>query len=164
MNLEDPGTAADLVAGVVVLLGLVGIVVPVMPGTLLVAVALLGWAAYVGEPRGWVLAGLGLVVLAAGAILKYLLAGRHLRGHGVPTSTVVLGGLLGIVGFFVVPVIGLPLGFVAGTYLAELRRVGSGQAWPATVAALKAVGIALLVELVAGFTAAGLWLAGALTT
>ena len=89
---------------------------------------------------------------------------RSLVFWGVPTSTLVLGGLLGIVGFFVVPVVGLPLGFVLGIYAAELRRVGSQQAWPATVAALKAVGIALLVELVAGFTAAALWLTGALTT
>jgi uncharacterized protein YqgC (DUF456 family) len=160
----DPRDVADLVAGLVVLIGLVGIVVPVLPGTLLLVVALVGWAAYVGESRGWVLVGLGLFVLATGAALKYLLAGRHLRGQGVPTSTLVLGGLLGIVGFFVIPVVGLPVGFVAGIYLSELRRVGSERAWPATVAALKAVGIALLVELVAGFTAAGLWLAGALTT
>ena len=160
----DPHDVADLVAGTVVLLGLVGMVVPVLPGTLLVAAALLGWAAYVGEPRGWVLAVAGLVVLALGAGLKYLLAGRHLRGHGVPSSTLVVGGLLGIVGFFVVPVVGLPLGFIAGVYLAELGRVGREQAWPATVAALKAVGIALLVELAAGFAAAALWLAGALST
>ena len=160
----DPRDVADLLAGLVVLVGLVGMVVPVLPGTLLIAVALLGWAAYVGEPRGWVLAGAGLVVLAAGAGLKYLLAGRHLRGHGVPSSTLVIGGLLGIVGFFVVPVIGLPLGFVLGIYLSELTRVGATKAWPATVAALKAVGIAMLVELAAGFGAATLWLAGALTT
>jgi uncharacterized protein YqgC (DUF456 family) len=160
----DPRDVADLVAGLVVLIGLLGIVVPVLPGTLLLVVALVGWATYVGESRGWVLVGLGLFVLASGAALKYLLAGRHLRGQGVPTSTLVLGGLLGIVGFFVIPVVGLPVGFVAGIYLSELRRVGSERAWPATVAALKAVGIALLVELVAGFTAAGLWLAGALTT
>ena len=160
----DPRDVADLVAGLVLLVGLVGIVVPVLPGTLLLVAGLLGWAAYVGEPRGWVLALGGVAVLAAGAALKYVLAGRHLRGHGVPTSTLVLGGLLGIVGFFVVPVVGLPLGFVVGIYLSELRRVGSEQAWPATVAALKAVGIALLVELVAGFTAAALWLTGALTT
>ncbi len=160
----DPRDVADLLAGVVVLLGLVGIVLPVLPGTLLLVVAVVGWAAYVGEPRGWALAGAAVVVLAAGAALKYVLAGRHLRGHGVPSSTLVLGGLLGIVGFFVVPVVGLPLGFVVGIYLSELRRVGSEQAWPATVAALKAVGIAMLVELVAGFTAAALWLTGALTT
>src|SRR4051794_10633262 len=107
-------------------------VVPVMPGTVLVAAALVGWAWYVAEPRGWALAAAGLVVLAAGAGLKYLLAGRHLRGHGVPSSTIVVGGLLGIIGFFVVPVVGLPLGFLLGTYLAELRRVGYADAWPAT--------------------------------
>ncbi len=160
----DPRDTADLVAGLVILVGLVGMVVPVLPGTSLVAVALLGWAAYVAEPLGWALAGAGLLVLVAGAGVKYVLAGRHLRGHGVPTSTLVVGGLLGIVGFFVVPVIGLPLGFVLGVYLSELRRVGSQRAWPATVAALKAVGIALLVELAAGFAAAALWLAGAVTT
>ncbi len=75
-----------------------------------------------------------------------------------------LGGLLGIVGFFVVPVIGLPLGFVLGIYLSELQRLGRDRAWPATRHALTAVGIALLVELVAGFTAAGTWLVGALNT
>ena len=160
----DARDTADLVAGLVILAGLVGLVVPVLPGTSLVAVAMLGWAAYVGEPLGWALVGAGLVVLAAGMGIKYLLAGRHLRGHGVPSSTLVVGGLLGIVGFFVVPVIGLPLGFVLGVYLSELSRVGSQRAWPATVAALKAVGIALLVELVAGFGAAALWVAAAVTT
>ena len=160
----EPRDVADLVAGLVVLTGLVGMVVPVLPGTLLVAAALLGWAAYVGEPLGWALAGGGLVVLAAGAGLKYLLAGRHLRGHGVPSSTLAVGGLLGIVGFFVVPVVGLPLGFVLGVYLSELGRVGRDQAWPATVAALKAVGIAMLVELAAGLVAAALWIAGAVAT
>ena len=32
--------------------------------------------------------------------------------------------MLGIVGFFVVPVVGLLLGFVLGVYLAELARLG----------------------------------------
>ena len=40
--------------------------------------------------------------------------------------------LLGVVGFFVVPVVGLFLGFVLGVYLAELRRVGAAAAWPST--------------------------------
>ena len=44
-----------------------------------------------------------------------------------------LGGVLGVVGFFVIPVIGLPLGFVLGVYLSELSRVGVDRAWPATV-------------------------------
>ena len=48
-----------------------------------------------------------------------------------------------------IPVVGLLVGFVLGVYLAELRRVGSEAAWPATRHALKAVGLSMLIELVA---------------
>lgn len=154
----------DVVTGLVILLGLVGVVVPVLPGLLLIAVALVGWAAYVGGSVAWTVAGVGLAALAVGTVVKYLVAGRHLRARGVPSSTLVAGGLLGIVGFFVVPVVGLPAGFVLGIYLAELRRVGRERAWPATRHALIAVGLALLIELTAGFTAASVWVVGVVTT
>ena len=52
-------------------------------------------------------------------------------------------------GFFVVPVVGLVLGFVAGVYAAERRRVGVEAAWPSTLAALRAVGLCILIELAA---------------
>ena len=35
-----------------------------------------------------------------------------------------IGGACGVVGFFVVPVVGLFLGFVLGVYVAERRRLG----------------------------------------
>jgi uncharacterized protein len=76
----------------------------------------------------------------------------------------VLGGLVGIVGFFVVPVVGLPLGFVLGIYLAELQRVGRENAWPATKHALAAVGLALLIELAAGFVAVVAFVIGVVNT
>lgn len=156
--------AADLVAGLVILLGLIGIVLPVMPGVLLIAVALVGWAAYVGGTVAWTVAAVGVVALGAGALVKYLVAGRHMRSRGVPNRTLVLGGLLGIVGFFVVPVVGLPVGFVLGIYLAELQRVGREEAWPATKHALTAVGLALLIELAAGFVAVVAFVIGVTNT
>ena len=156
--------AADLVAGLVIFVGLVGIVLPLLPGMLLIAVAILGWAAYVGGGFAWSVAAVALLLLGAGAVVKYALAGRHLRSRGVPNRTLVVGGLAGIAGFFVVPLIGLPLGFVLGIYASELQRLGRDRAWPATMHALTAVGIALFVELVAGFAAAGTWLLGALNT
>lgn len=152
--------SVDVIAGLVILVGIVGIVLPVLPGLLLIAAALVGWAAYVGGSVAWTAALLGVLVLGLGALVKYLLAGRHLRSKGVPTSTLVVGGLLGIVGIFVVPVIGLPLGFVLGIYLAELQRVGRRQAWPSTRHALAAVGLAMLVELTAGFLALAIWVVG----
>ena len=65
---------------------------------------------------------------------------------------------------FVVPVIGLPIGFVLGIYLAELARVGSKDAWPSTVHSLKAVGLSIVIELVAAIAATWVWVYGVLAT
>jgi uncharacterized protein len=154
----------DFVAGVAIAVGLVGIVLPLLPGTLLIAVAVLLWAFAVGQTAGWVAAVAVLVVLGVGTLVKYLLPGRHLKTQGIPTRTLVAGGILGVVGFFVVPVIGLPLGFVLGVYLSEGQRLGFDAAWPATKVTLKAVGASILIELAAGLLAAGAWLVGAMTT
>ena len=56
--------------------------------------------------------------------MKYVVPGRRLKENGIPNSTLLLGGVLGVVGFFVIPVVGLLVGFVLGVYLAELNRVG----------------------------------------
>lgn len=64
-----------------------------------------------------------------------------------------------------IPVIGLLLGFVAGVWAAERLRLGSNRlAWPSTVQALKAAGLSMLVEFLAGLTIGALWVAGLLLT
>jgi uncharacterized protein YqgC (DUF456 family) len=152
----------ELLAGVAILVGLVGIVVPILPGSTLIVLSVLAWAAYTGTGTAWLVFTLATTLVVTGQIVKYVVPGRGLRTAGVPGRTIVLGGILGIVGFFVLPLVGLPLGFVLGVYLAELQRVGRQPAWPSTVSAVKAVGLSLLVELVAGLLAAASWLVGAL--
>jgi hypothetical protein len=154
----------DLLAGLAIAVGLVGIVVPILPGSLLIAAAVIVWAVSIGGTTAWAAAVAAVAVLGIGTLVKYLLPGRHLKNQGIPTRTLVLGGLLGVVGFFVVPVIGLPLGFVLGVYLSEAQRLGSEAAWPATRVTVKAVGASILIELAAGMTAAVLWFLGAVTT
>lgn len=154
----------ELVVGLVILVGLVGIVVPVLPGSILILGAVLLWATEDGSGRAWLVFALVTTLLVLGAVVKYVVPGRGLKASGVPNRSIFLGGLLGIVGFFVVPVLGLVLGFVLGVYLAETQRVGRDLAWPSTRAAVKAVGLAVLVELAAALLAAGVWLVGALTT
>lgn len=154
----------DVVTGLVILLGLVGVVVPLLPGVVLIAVAVVVWAAVVGGPVAWTAAGVVVAVLGAGAVVKYVVPGRRLAEAGIPRRTLVAGGLAALVGFFVVPVVGLLLGFVGGVYVSERQRVGAAEAWPATVAALRAVGLSLLIELGSGLVAAGVWLTGALLT
>lgn len=154
----------DLVAGIVIAVGLAGILVPFLPGTALIAITVVFWAAEVSSPAAWSVAAVAVTVLAAGSAAKYLMPGRRLRAAGVPNRTLLAGAGLGLIGFFVVPVVGLLLGFVLGVYLSELQRVGSEQAWPATKLALRAVGLSILLELAAGAVAALVWLVGAVTT
>lgn len=152
----------DLVAALMVVVGLVGIVVPVLPGSVLILVAVLLWAVDDGSTGAWLVLAVATTLLAAGAVVKYVVPGRRLRAGGVPTRSLAVGGGLGIVGFFVVPVVGLVLGFVLGVYLMELQRLGHDRAWASTRTALSAVGLAMLVELAAGLLAAGTWVAGVL--
>jgi uncharacterized protein len=145
--------------------GLVGVVVQVLPGALLVLGAVVVWAAVEGTGVAWAVAAVAAVATVVAAVVKYLLAGRHLKSAGVPNSTLVWGGLAGIVGFFVVPVVGLPLGFVLAVYLAELHRLhDTARARRATVAALQATGITILVELAGALVACAAWLAAVLLT
>ena len=122
------------------------------------------WAWTEATSTGWVVFAVATSFIALGSIVKYVVPGRRLKEHGIPGSTLVLGGLLGVVGFFVIPVIGLLIGFVLGVYLAELRRLGSIAAWPATKHAVRAVGVSILVELVATLLAAVTWALGVILT
>jgi uncharacterized protein YqgC (DUF456 family) len=141
-------------------IGLAGIVVPLMPGSILVATSILIWAAVQGSAGAWATFAICAGLVAIGTVVKYLVPGRRLAQSDIPTSTLAVGGVLGVVGFFVVPVVGLPLGFVGGIYLAELNRTSQAEAWPATVHALKAVGLGILIELVFGVLAAASWVIG----
>jgi len=156
--------AAGLVlVGLVIAVGLVGIVVPVLPGLLLSWAAVLVWALVERTTIAWVTLGVGTTVVAASQVVKVVVPGRRLRDAGVPIGSIAGGAVLGIVGFFVVPVVGLILGFVLGVYTAERVRLGShATAWPSTVHALKAVGLSILIELAAGLLLAAAWL-GAVT-
>lgn len=155
----------ELLVGLVIVAGLVGVVVQVLPGALLVLGAVVVWAAVEGTGWAWAVAVLAVVATVVAWVAKYLLAGRHLRSAGVPHRTLVWGGLAGAVGFFVIPVVGLPVGFIGAVYVAELHRLRDRRgAWRATVAALGATGITILVELAGALVASGAWLAAVLLT
>jgi uncharacterized protein YqgC (DUF456 family) len=157
-----PVNLTDLLVGLVIAVGLVGIVLPVLPGSVLILGAVLVWAVLEGSGAAWAVFAVVTLLVVTGGVVKYVVPGRSLRAAGVPTRTLVLGGLLGIVGFFVIPVLGLPLGFVGGVYAAELSRLGGERAWPSTKSAVRAVGVSILIELAAALLAAAVWLFGAI--
>jgi uncharacterized protein YqgC (DUF456 family) len=154
----------EVLVALAIAVGLVGILVPVLPGSLLVAVAIVVWALDGAGTTSWLVALAGLALLAAGSVVKYLVPGRRLQRAGVPSRTLLAGGALGVVGFFVLPVVGLPLGFLLGVYLAQWHRLGRAAAWPATVHALKAVGLGIVIELGFALLAAATWAVGVALT
>lgn len=148
----------DVIAGVVVLVGLVGAVIQVIPGSTLVGGGVLVWGLITQGVPGWLAAVVALVVTLAGQVVKYLVAGRYLKARGVPNRSLLIGGALGVIGFFAIPVVGLAIGFVGGTYLAERQRLALHEpAWRATIAAVKATGLTILIELLAALVVTGTW-------
>lgn len=153
-------STATVLAAVLILVGLAGVVIPLLPGPILIWVGIGLWSFERADVTGWVVLGVATAVLALGLVAKYALPGRRLREAGVPWITLAFGALLGVIGFFVIPLFGLPIGFVLGVYLAELSRLGSNAAaWPSTRHAVAAVGISMLIEFASGLLAATVWLA-----
>lgn len=153
----------SVVTALLMLVGLVGIVVPVLPGLVVVWLATALWAYDHPAPSAWVVFAVSTLLYAAGVVTQYLVPGRRMRRAGVGTWTLLLAVVLAVVGFFLVPVVGAFIGFVGGIFLVELaRQRGRGAAWSATRHALTNVALSVGIELVAGFAIVLVWLVGLL--
>jgi uncharacterized protein YqgC (DUF456 family) len=157
-------TGVELLVALAIAVGLAGILVPILPGSALVLAAILLWAWDVGGTTAWLVLAVAAAILVAGTVVKYLLPNRRLKDAGIPSSTQWIGAGAGIVGFFVIPVVGLLVGFVVGVYLAEYHRLGGRSAWPSTRHALQAVGLSILIELAAALAATLVWVVGVVVT
>jgi uncharacterized protein len=158
-------TGGLVLVGLAILAGLLGVVVPLLPGLPIVLAAVAVWAVVVATPTAWTVLAISVVLVVLGSVIKYVVPAQRLRASGVPWPTTATAALAGIVGFFVVPVIGAVIGFVGGMYVAERLRLGDhARAWPSARAAVLAVGVSLLIELGAGLLVAGLWLTTVIAT
>jgi uncharacterized protein len=162
MDLSDGGTTVTIIAGVLIVAGVLGVILPIIPGLLLSWGGVLLWALLsdTGGAVKWLVLALATVIAAVGMVVKFLWPGRKLKDSGVPLPSLLAGGVLGLIGFFVVPVVGLLLGFLLGIYAMEAMRLGVDQAWPSTRRALAAVGLSLLVEFAAALGVAVVWVFG----
>lgn len=143
----------------VMLVGLAGVAVPVLPGLSLVWIAAVGSMVIAGWSGGaWVTAAVVTTIFAGAQIAEYALPARAGRAAGAPRSSLLAGAALGILGFFLIPVIGFVVGGVGGVYLAERSRLGDHDAaWRTTWSVLKSVGIAALLQLLAGILIIAVW-------
>ena len=131
-----------IVTAFLLAVGLVGIVVPVVPGLLLTLGATLLWSSQHQDSRAWWVFGIAVVLYAVGVVTQYLIPGRRMRTHGIP-------------------VVGALVGFVLGIYLVEFARSKqTAAAWTSTKIALRAVAHSMGIELLAGLGIAATWVIG----
>ena len=161
----DTSLLAAVLCGLALAVSVAGTVIPVLPGSILGLAALLAWALFGGAGwGGWIVFALGGVLFAAGMAASAVLAGRRLRERQIPNRSVLAGAVLAIVGMFLIPVVGLIVGFAAGLLLSEWQRTrhlhgAASSAW----AALKATGLGILVEFGFACTAVTVWVIGVWT-
>jgi uncharacterized protein YqgC (DUF456 family) len=156
--------AGLVLVALAIAVGVVGVVVPILPGALLVWAAIVVWALAVGSATAWAVLVLATLSIGLAQVAKILVPGRHLRDAGVPRASILAGGLLAVVGFFLIPVVGLFIGFPLGVYLQERRRLGEHDpAWRSTHAALRAIGLSIAIELAATLVATGAWVVAVAT-
>ncbi|GAA1151183.1 DUF456 domain-containing protein [Kribbella jejuensis] len=152
-------TGVTVLAGIAIFVGIVGIVLPILPGAILSLAAILVWAIVAKSATGWVVFGIAAVLIGTSQVVKYVVPERRLREAGVPRRSMIVGVLLGIVGFFVIPVVGMFVGFPIGVYLSELQRQRTHRAaWTSTKHALRETGVSMLIELAGTSLAAAVWL------
>ncbi len=151
-----------ILCGLAILIGVAGTVVPVLPGSILIGLSLLAWAIWGGAGgTGWVVFGVGIVFVLAGMAASAVLTGRKLRQHRIPGRSVLAGIVAGVVGMFIVPVLGLFLGFAAGLLVSELHRTRTlHTAVMSSWAALKATGLGMIAEFGLACLAASTWVIG----
>lgn len=159
------GWGVALLGGVMAI-GLVGTVVPMMPGLALMWGAALVYGLLAGFTGAGITAFTVItVLLVGGTVLSYVVPHRAGVRGGVPRLSLRLGIAGAVVGFFVIPVLGLPIGAVAGVLAGEYQRLGD---WPAAWRTTRSVVVgfvrAAVFELLAGVAILAVWIAWVVRT
>ncbi|WP_026549428.1 DUF456 domain-containing protein [Arthrobacter sp. Br18] len=150
-----------ILTAVLIAVGIAGVVVPILPGSILIIGALLLWAFSVGGATGWVVFGLGSALAVAGLVAGLVLTGRTLQRRRIPARSITIGLVLAVIGMFVIPVVGLFVGFAAGLFGSEYHRQRSFRpALASSGHALKAAGLGILAELGLALAAGSIWIVG----
>lgn len=150
----------EIAVGAVMVVGLVGTVVPVWPGVAVVWAAGLVYGLLAGFGAVGAVAFAAMTLLAVlGTLAQVAMPARSGARQGASVRTLAVAGAGAVIGAIVLPVLGLPIGALVGVWAAELARVGdAGLAWRNTLAVLRGMGLAILVELGVGTLMLATWL------
>lgn len=144
-----------LVSALLIGVGAIGILYPVLPGSFAVLGGLLLWGLVVRGPEGWWALGLGGGLMLAGMLAQFVLTGKTLKQRAIPNRSILIGSVCAVIGMFLIPVVGLFIGFALGLLASETHRTSGNVsgALSSTIVALKSLGIGMVVEFAAALAA-----------
>jgi len=143
------------------IVGIVGTILPFLPGLPIVWVAALIYGLVEGfGTLGWICFAVITALAISGIVAGLVVPQRKVQGGGAPFSTTVAGIIGGVIGFFVIPIVGIAVGAVVGVLVAERVRTHDWTAaWASTKRAIVGFGLGALVQVVAGVLMMGTWIA-----
>lgn len=157
----DTDVIVTIVAGVLLAVAAVGTIYPVLPGSLLAIVTLIAWAWVLGSAASWAAGLVAALIAVVGWSASTVLTGRKLKQQQIPGRSIAVAVVGAVAGMFLIPVVGLFVGFAAGLLAGEYARGRDLRAaLDASVATLKAQGIGVLVEFGMACLAASVWTIG----
>ena len=149
------------VAGLLLAVAAIGAVYPGLPGSGLAIVTLLAWAWIMGSSAAWTAAVIGALLAGIGWSASAVLTERKLRQHQIPKRSIAVATASAVVGMFLIPVVGVFVGFGCGLLVSEyVRRRDFRASLTANAAALKAAGVGVLVEFFMLCLAGSVWTIG----
>jgi uncharacterized protein YqgC (DUF456 family) len=153
-------TAVTAVVAGIMLIGLIGVLIPVLPDVVLIWLGALVYGVLVGwgPSGGWLFAVITLLG-ALGALSEIWASSMGARVGGASLWGI-LGGLgLGLIGLIVLPPFGAVIGLLLGTFLVEAWRGRDvRQAAKGTLGMGVGYGLAFVVKLVMALGMIGLWI------
>jgi uncharacterized protein YqgC (DUF456 family) len=160
----DTQIVVTIAAGLLLAVAAIGAVYPVLPASLLAIITLIAWAWIMGSPAAWTAAVIGSLIATAGWSASAVLTGRKLKQLQVPKRSIAVAVVSAVAGMFLIPVVGLFVGFAAGLLVSEyVRDRDFRSALRSSVETLKATGIGVLVEFGMVCLAGSVWMIGVIT-
>jgi len=157
-------TQTTTLVAIAMAIGLVGTLLPLIPGLLLILGAAIGYGVLEGFGAVGVIAMLVITAFfVVGSLVSLVLARRSAIRGGVSGMSLLAAVAGGILGMFVIPVFGFVPGAIIGMLLAERARLRDwNAAWRVTFAAIKGYALGMLVEAACGASMFATWAAWAM--
>lgn len=149
---------------VIMMVGLLGLIVPIFPGIVVIWLAVLGYGVVTGfGTLGWVIFALITLIMLTGTTIDNVLMNARAHQEGASCLTLVVGMVAGVLGTIFFPPFGGLIAAPLVVFLIEFLRLRDlDKAFASLRGMAIGMGASYVVRLMLGLAMIGLWLVWAI--